>query len=790
MSTATISGLSSGIDWQSMIDQLRKVEYNRVKLLEEEKGTYQEKLEAWQSINTKLLSFKTAADGLNRAADFNLFTTTLTSSSSTDAADLLAASASEDAAPGTYDIVVKSVAEAQKLSSHSYASAASELGLSGDIVVGDRAVNVTATDTLSGLRDKINAVNTGTDASGVTASILDYGTEGVRMVLTSDEEGAEGIQILNGGSADLLGSLGFVDASAKTAKNAVTGGNRSDAMAYADRAVGGSDVLNLTSAQSGTVDITINGNTQSVAVDLATDSLNDIRDAINTAFSGTFTSDPASVASETDDDGNNTYRLLIEGTTLSYTDANNALETLGILERAGVSDVRGVTGDTTNTSSGAAVTSATTFDAVDGYIDIATSDTITLSGTDTSGAGVNTVFSIHDGAAYKTLGDLLTEIEAAFGDVTASFTAEGKIRVVDNEIGDTDLSVVLTPSSGSLSLDQDNDLGAVATIRKRELQAGEDAEITVDGVTVYPTSNTVDDVIEGVTLNLKSADASATLTLNVGRDNEAILEKVQGFVEAYNGVMGAIRAQTSYDAETGKTGGPLFGDSSLRTLRSTLSSIVLNKVSGVSDNFSTLGLVGISIGADSKLTVDETELGGYLETNFEDVRRLFAADWSSTNSHVSYLYHTDDTQAGTYDVNINSVGPVDGYFVTSGDAEGGDTSLKGISGDVDGLRIGYSGTATGNVGTFTLTYGVAELFERALTDLTDGTDGFLANKEESIQGTVNRLDDRIEDMELRIEREMQTMTNRFIAMETTMRTLQSQSDWLSSQIGTLSAGWG
>ena len=192
-------------------------------------------------------------------------------------------------------------------------------------------------------------------------------------------------------------------------------------------------------------------------------------------------------------------------------------------------------------------------------------DTITLSGTDTSGAAVNTSFSVYDGAAYKSVDDLLAEIESAFGDVTASITADGKLRVVDNEIGDTDLSVVLTPSSGSLSFDQDNDLGAVETLRKRELQAGADAEITVDGVTVNPTSNTVDDVIEGVTLNLKEADAGTTVTLNVGRDDEALIEKIQGFVDAYNEVMDSISAQTSYDEDTGTTGGPLFGDSSLRT---------------------------------------------------------------------------------------------------------------------------------------------------------------------------------------------------------------------------------
>ncbi|MBM4339197.1 MAG: hypothetical protein FJ110_06615 [Deltaproteobacteria bacterium] len=790
--TSMVSGLSSGLDWKKIIDELRKVEHKRIDLIEGRKKVYQDRLSAWQSINTKLLSLKTASGTLNQTSFFNLYTTSLASNTTTEAEDVLSATASTDASPGTYKIIVTSLASAQKLSSTSYASQTTSLSLSGDIIVGGRTVKISTTDSLSSIRDKINAVNTGTSASQVTASIVNYGTSGYRLILTSDEEGSAGMSLLNGGATDLLGSLGFVDASAKTAKNTVTGGNKSDAFSAADKAVGGSDLLNLTSPQSGEVTIIINGISRTLTttntINLATNSLNTIRDAINNAFSDAgFTSNPASVVSETVD-GTTKYRLLIEGNTITYTDSNNVLETLGILKRAGVSDEKGVTGDVANTSSGSAITSSTLIKNIDGYNDYVSGDTITLGGTSTTGAAVSNVFTITDAT---TVGDLLTEIQTRYGEVTASITADGKIRVVDNEILDTDLNVTLTPSRSSLKFDTDagGSFGAISTIRSRQIQAGANANLSVDGVTLTPSTNKPDDIITGVTLNLKKAASNTTVTLTVGRDYEAVKTKIEEFVTAYNDTMDAINAQLAYNEDTQKTGGPLFGDSTLRTIKSNLIKLVLNKVSGVSGNFSTLGMVGISMGTDSKLTIDDDDLQDYLESNFDDIKKLFAADWSSTNSNLSYIYHTIDTQAGTYNVQITGVSPVGGYFVSLGDATGSSEYLTGISGNAKGLVARYSGTATGGVGSLSLTYGVAELLDRSLYYITDSVSGTITNKEETIQDTIENLEDDITTMEGRLDKKLAELERQFIVMETALSRLQSQTGWLTGQINATYRGW-
>jgi flagellar hook-associated protein 2 len=776
--TTQMSGVASGVDWKSILDQLRQVENQKVVLIQNQEKTYQNKLTAWQGINTKLLSLKTAAETVNQTDQFNLYKTSLSSNTTTAADDILSVNTSADAAPGTYQIKVISLASAQKLSSASYGKQATALNLSGDLIIGGKTVKISASDTLQGIRDKINIANTGTSPSGVTASIVNYGTGGYRLILTSDKEGAAGISLLNGGSTDLVGALGFADASAKTAKNVLTGGNESDSFSAADKAIGGSDLLNLTSAQSGTVSFTLNGTTRSVAINLATDSLNVIRDSINAAFGSTV----ASVLDKTDDNGKTTHRLIIEGNTISYGDSNNILETLGILKKAGVSDERGVTGDVANNSAGAAITSSTLIKDIDGYNNYSSGDTITFSGNSTSGATVSSVFTITD---TTTINDLLTAIQAQYGDVTASVTSDGKIRVTDNVIGNTNLAVTLTPSKSTVKFDTDNNFGALGTIRARQIQAGSDANISVDGVPVTPSSNTVTDVIPGVTLNLKKSAADTTVTLQASRDYDGLKEKISGLVNAYNDIMDVINGQLKYNTDTKQPGGVLFGDGSLRSLKANLTGTVLGRVSGVDQNFSTLGLIGVKIGTDSKLTVDEDTLQTNLETHFSDVRKLFAAEWSSTNSNLTYSYHTIDTKAGTHNLNVTGTNPIAGYFVNPGDATGNGESLTGISDDVKGLLVRYSGTTTGSVGSLTLTYGVAELFKRSLYYVTDAVDGTIANKEKTIQARIENLDQDIKDMQDRIDSKMQTMENQFIRMESILSTLQTQSNWLTSQINSL-----
>ena len=270
-------------------------------------------------------------------------------------------------------------------------------------------------------------------------------------------------------------------------------------------------------------------------------------------------------------------------------------------------------------------------------------DEIAISGTAHDGTAVtSTNFAI---SSTTTVGDLLTQIQNLFGNVTASVTSDGKIQVIDNATGTSDLSVNLTSSIGSNSGTLNfGSFGQAATISKRVLQQGTNAAFTVDGMSMTSTSNTVTNAVSGVTLNLLGADPNTTLTVGVGYDTTGIENEVSNMVSAYNGVMSYINSNMSYNTQTNQTGGPLFGSTALESIKSQLESTVLSRVG--TGTFQYLSQIGITQGGNAELSFNTTQFDSALTTNFNNVADLFADSSSTSDSQFQYLYDSSNTESG------------------------------------------------------------------------------------------------------------------------------------------------
>ncbi|MEW6667463.1 MAG: flagellar filament capping protein FliD [Thermodesulfobacteriota bacterium] len=687
ISTNLIAGLSSGFDWRTMIDQLIAIDHRRVDLVETQKSEYETKLSSWQSFNTMLLTFKTASEALQDPEDFYLYTATMSTDSATlEGEDLLSVSTSTAAAPGTYEIQVTNIAKAQKLSSNPFTSKTAELGsaYAGDLVINGQVISVAATDTLTSLAASINGANTGTDPIGVTATIVNYGANDYRLVLTSDDTGEDGIGLLNGSATNLVQKFGWKDNQTAVVKNSITDGAQSDL--FSAQNVTLKSLLGLATGEASTGTLTIDGT--AVTLNLSTMSLTGIKDAINTAMAGAGKGSQiaASVISETVE-GETYYRLQIEGTQ-TFVDEKNILNTLGVLDH-GSASVSGKVSGNSMTSEGAYIDADTLLVDIDGYISYTAGDKITLTGTKTGGGAVNYEFTI---TGSSTVGDLLSAIETQYatsaGDVVAYVTSDGKIRV-DDVAGGGSLSVTLTDTitNGQLEFVTGDLAFGNASARLREIVAGEDATVVVDGVTVTDSSNSIDDVVAGVTLNLQMADAATTVTLRIDHDTDAVKEKIQGLLDAYNEVISYVNTQFSYDEESETTGGVLFGDGTLRSVKADIVSLLSEQIWGVNQKFSTMGLVGITMDNDLVLSIDEEELDGYLSTNFNDVMALFAGQGVTSTSNLTYIGHGRDTQAGEYTVHI--------YRAATRAEETGSVNLS-AGGAADTLTI-TQGTATASI---------------------------------------------------------------------------------------------
>ncbi len=142
-----------------------------------------------------------------------------------------------------------------------------------------------------------------------------------------------------------------------------------------------------------------------------------------------------------------------------------------------------------------------------------------------------------------------------------------------------------------------------------------DALLRVDGVTRTASSNRLDDVIAGVTLDLTRAEVGSTFSLEVGADSSGIRAGVQGFVAAYNAALGALRAVSAFNAET-RSGGPLVGDSAVRGLQQQLRGLV-------GTAFGELSALGIRSSKDGSLSLDAARFDAALVDNPSAVAALF-----------------------------------------------------------------------------------------------------------------------------------------------------------------------
>lgn len=196
--------------------------------------------------------------------------------------------------------------------------------------------------------------------------------------------------------------------------------------------------------------------------------------------------------------------------------------------------------------------------------------------------------------------------------------------------------------SDSFSLDSSGLSGGTdANLAMTNTQVGQQAHIIVDGIDVYSDSNSVDSSLPGLSLELFQADQNVSTTVNVSADKDVTKEKIQEFVDAYNGVINYIAEQKSAD---------WGNDSAFRSIKRRLQDMLISQQSG-GGSFTTLSQIGFETQRDGTISVNSTTLSDALTDDYEGVISLFSgtsdSDGISTEFAV-YLEQMTDTATGLY----------------------------------------------------------------------------------------------------------------------------------------------
>lgn len=256
---ASFSGLTSGINFREVVDAIIAARSIPIDQLEIRITESTDKITALQVLKTNLSTLRDSLANLYGAVTFgdvsdifegkNAFATAsrLDGATPGKAADLIGITLANAAAPGTHSLEVLRTAKAHKVSSDKVTSTSTTLGLTegNTFTVGGRTITVSATDSLADLRDRFNSANSGTSASGVTASIVSVSTTEHYLVLTKDKTGTS--MTLTDTSGTPLQTVGLLDSGAAI-KNALQAAQT--AQFYADGILDSTDKIYESSFQT------------------------------------------------------------------------------------------------------------------------------------------------------------------------------------------------------------------------------------------------------------------------------------------------------------------------------------------------------------------------------------------------------------------------------------------------------------------------------------------------------------------------------------------------------------
>lgn len=615
-----ISGLSTGMQWGDIVDStIKAYEARQVQPITDRIAKRADQKTAWTKMQGLAESLSTNARALRRVG-FGGFVATAPTSPTTSRT-VLSATASLDATPGRNRVEVLQLAGTARLGGGSVADTTAARGLTGSMSLNGTAINIVSTDTLAGIRTKINDANV-----GVTASLESDGGTAGRLVLTSNTAGSTGITIADG-TGGMARELGFIDTRSKPISSAIE---------MAAAGLGLSVYPNPAAIRVGNTLIT---------VDLATQSISSIMAKINAAG--------AAASVEAESYGNQTrYRLVVDGNVTAVDgDANSqaVIDAFGF-SAGSTGSIRQTVQSPVYTSSADAVAEASTsligLKVGGTASNLAAGNAINIRGMRGDGTAVTVGLVVGAGDTMQTLLDKINDASSGFGSGTRTATAalgsDGRIRLTDNTGGASRLSLSMTVTrtdgtSGSLG-----SASTSVTGRSRELQSGKDAIIRVDGREVTRTSNTITDAISGVTLSLSTAEPGTEIDVTVDRDVKGTVDSVQKLVNSYNEIRKFFDEQRAPNA-------PLYADTLLRGVVTTFQDALRTNVTA-NTTYNKLTLAGMTLDRNGLLIFNQDTFKTALNARPAEIEALFGfsgagqAFVSATDSATQYGVGTISSQ--------------------------------------------------------------------------------------------------------------------------------------------------
>lgn len=268
----------------------------------------------------------------------------------------------------------------------------------------------------------------------------------------------------------------------------------------------------------------------------------------------------------------------------------------------------------------------------------------------------NGPYDITIDSSNNTLAGIRDAINDADIGVTATIVNDGDATnpyrlVLSSENSGADQSISMSVA-GDAALSDLLSHDPAGTQNLSETVTAQDANFTVDGIDITKSSNSVTDVIDGVTLDLTGTTGGSPVTVSVASDTDVAKGAVESFVEAYNTLQAEIKDQIDSGYLDGEAGA-LASDAATRQILTFIRNELNQAPTGVTGNYQNLSSIGVSFERDGTLSLDQSKLAAAIEDDSSNVAELF----SSADGYATRLDDVIDELVqynGTIDTRTNA----------------------------------------------------------------------------------------------------------------------------------------
>lgn len=422
-----------------------------------------------------------------------------------------------------------------------------------------------------------------------------------------------------------------------------------------------------------------------------------------------------------------------------------------------------------------------------------------------------------------TAGESLVDVAAAFNAVTTGTNATGiSASIVQTATGTPNTyKLVFTSANTGLANAFDfsatgvghtvtgDPSGVLSNITYATDQPAQDAQFKFNGVSVTRSTNTVSDLVNGVTFNIlqdTTSQANASFTVSVTADESKVASAIQSFVNDYNSFLMFYAQQTQIDSTTNKpaTSAVLYSDTTLRNIYNQLSGFASSIVSGLSNgsptNLSDVGLNFTDQPATSTtpavfnmLTIDSTKLATTIDTNLTGLEAVFGFMATTSSSNLAVYSEPTDPTIKNFTVNVDQTNSV--YTAVYTDANnvqqtvnltatalGSGISLRAPStGALSGLVLIYGGTGDQSGITVKTTNGIANQMDGLLTNAIATNTGLIALDQKALQTNNTSTQTQITSINTQINNTKSALLTKFSALEAAIASANSMLSYLNAQ---------